>query len=747
MRSAILSIVLLLALFCAAKVHAQNEGNSWYFGNKAGISFSGSAPKALTDGALSTLEGCATISDKKGNLLFYTDGIKVYNRNHKLMPNGSDLAGDPSSTQSGIIVPKPLYPNIYYVFTVDKEAQARGLQYSEIDMTLDGGLGDVKVKNTFIKGPVSEKLTAVQHQNKKDIWVIAHEWGTDAFVVYLVTENGVSTTPVVSKTGTVHKGSTLNTIGYLKVSPGGGKIASVIKNASGAVEVFNFDNVTGAISNPLHLGNFGNPYGVEFSPDNTKLYISCYTKQELIQFDLTANAPALSQKLIFTSPNTISALQLAPDGKIYVSRNGSSKMGVIKDPNQVGTLCKYEDEGFSLGKKTCNAGLPTFIQSFFIPLTGFNYDAPCVEQTTGFYGISNSTPDSWKWNFGDIGSLDNESAVQNPSHTFMKIGRYRVELIIGRGGIYDTVIKYLDVLPKPKPDLGKDMLRCMGEEVLLDAGAGTKYLWSTGDTTQTIKAVNDGKYWVQVSNFACIGADTINIAFLEKDDLTLGSDTTLCQGSSMQLKSAIIGAKYLWNTGSRDSAISVTQTGNYWLQTSVGDCSVTDTVQVTFLPPPSVNLGNDSMICEGDEWILDAKNPGAQYEWSTGEKTQQITVKKGATYWVKVIAGDCFATDTVTLHPCRAKIIMPNAFTPHNNDSLNDHFRVFGSDIFNGRLTITNRWGQIIFQTTDIYKGWDGKFRGAKCPAGQYFWALYYWEYENGILYPKEAKGPLYIVH
>ncbi|MGZ5245444.1 MAG: T9SS type B sorting domain-containing protein, partial [Bacteroidia bacterium] len=99
MRSVLLPIVFLLSLFCAANLHAQNEGNNWYFGNKAGISFSGSTPKALTDGALSTLEGCATISDKKGNLLFYTDGIKVYNRKHKIMPNGSDLAGDPSSTQ------------------------------------------------------------------------------------------------------------------------------------------------------------------------------------------------------------------------------------------------------------------------------------------------------------------------------------------------------------------------------------------------------------------------------------------------------------------------------------------------------------------------------------------------------------------------------------------------------------------------------------------------------------------------
>ena len=735
-------------MFCAS-AYGQNEGNVWYFGSKAGISFNGSAPKPLTDGALSTLEGCATISDKKGNLLFYTDGVKVFNRNHKTMPNGTNLAGDPSSTQSGIIVPKPLYPNIYYVFTVDKEAQPKGLQYSEIDMTMDGGLGDVKVKNQPVLSPVAEKLTAVQHENKIDIWVICHEWKSDVFLAYLVTENGVSATPVKSKIGTVHTGNTLNTIGYLKVSPGGNKLASVIKSTDGAVELFDFDNRTGTITSAKHLGNYGNPYGVEFSPDNSKLYITCYTKQELLQFDISAgNAAdiAATKTLIHTSVNTISALQLAPDGKIYVSRNGSSKMGVIKNPNLKGINCNYADEGFSLGTRTCNAGLPTFIQSFFTPVTGFTYDAPCVGQPAGFYGISNTTPDGWRWNFGDVASADSNIATrQNPTHTFTKTGRYRVELIIERGGIFDTVVKYIDVQPKPNPELGRDILRCAGDEVVLDAGTGLKFLWNTGDTTQTIKVTTNGKYWVRVSNLSCSASDTVKVAFLSKDSLMLASDTTLCQGSTLTLKSDITGAKYLWNTGSRDSAILVNKSGIYWLQTSVGDCSIIDTVKVNFIPPPIIDLGRDSIVCENDEFMLDAGNPGAKYLWSTGEETQRIAIKKGGKYWVQVSGGDCYASDTVTYYPCRAKIFVPNAFTP-DGDHLNDTLHIYGTDIFDARLTITNRWGEIIYQSQEIHKGWDGKFRGRRCPSGQYFWTLYYWEYEGNILYPKEKKGPVYLL-
>jgi gliding motility-associated-like protein len=204
-----------------------------------------------------------------------------------------------------------------------------------------------------------------------------------------------------------------------------------------------------------------------------------------------------------------------------------------------------------------------------------------------------------------------------------------------------------------------------------------------------------------------------------------------------------LGAKYFWNTGSRDSAISVSQNGDYWLQTVVGECSVIDTVHVSFIPPPQVDLGKDSIFCEGDAFVLDAKNTGAAYKWNTGEETQKILVQKSGTYWVNISVGNCMASDTVRYFPCGANVIMPNAFSPNNNDSLNDYFHVYGTDIYNARLTITNRWGEIIFQTNDIYKGWDGKFKGKKSPVGQYFWTLYYWEYEGNILYPKEKKGRL----
>ena len=113
-------ILLIVSLVLWVNLSAQNEAANWYFGQNAGIQFdaSGNLISSINDGQLSTLEGCTSISDTNGDLLFYTDGRLVYNRNHQLMPNGTELYGDPSSTQSALVVPLPGSDTIYYIFTL-----------------------------------------------------------------------------------------------------------------------------------------------------------------------------------------------------------------------------------------------------------------------------------------------------------------------------------------------------------------------------------------------------------------------------------------------------------------------------------------------------------------------------------------------------------------------------------------------------------------------------------------------------
>ena len=156
-------IFLIAILFVPLLSTSQQQAAIWYFGDRAGLDFTTGVPIVLNDGALDTLEGCATISDAMGNLLFYTDGSTIWGSNHIPMPNGAGLLGDSSSSQSAIIVPAPDNVDIYYVFTVTFQAYPEGANYSVVDMSLNGGLGDVVTKNVALFAPAAEKLTAVQH--------------------------------------------------------------------------------------------------------------------------------------------------------------------------------------------------------------------------------------------------------------------------------------------------------------------------------------------------------------------------------------------------------------------------------------------------------------------------------------------------------------------------------------------------------------------------------------------------------
>src|SRR5215831_18462143 len=137
---------------------AQKQADWWFFGLNAGLNFNSGSPVAVTTGALSTSEGCSAISDSSGNLLFYTDGITVYTKQNTKMPNSGDLDGDISSTQSAQIVPLPGNPNLFYIFTTPAEGGSDGFRYSIVDLSLNGGLGDVTQKNIFIKDRVDEKV-------------------------------------------------------------------------------------------------------------------------------------------------------------------------------------------------------------------------------------------------------------------------------------------------------------------------------------------------------------------------------------------------------------------------------------------------------------------------------------------------------------------------------------------------------------------------------------------------------------
>ncbi|MBT3962986.1 MAG: hypothetical protein HOE95_02590, partial [Flavobacteriales bacterium] len=160
-----LIICLLMAAFLG---RAQSPSDWWYFGQYAGVHFTTSGPVADTNGALLTSEGCATLSSGEGDLMFYTDGLNVWDSTHNQMPNGFGLLGNGSSTQSGVIVPYPGNPDLYYIFAVRGCTGTAGgmpnflFSYSIVDMNLNGGLGDIdtSMKNIVLFDSAAEKITA-----------------------------------------------------------------------------------------------------------------------------------------------------------------------------------------------------------------------------------------------------------------------------------------------------------------------------------------------------------------------------------------------------------------------------------------------------------------------------------------------------------------------------------------------------------------------------------------------------------
>lgn len=355
------AFLLLLSAFTA---RAQRPTDIWYFGQQAGLSFADGSPKPLNDGKMSTYEGCAVATTSKGELLFYTNGTTVWNRQHRPMPNGTKLMGSGSSTQSALIVPDPGSGNIFYIFTVAPQGTSDGLRYSVVDMTRDDGLGDLPRVNLLLIQPVAEKLAAVRHANGRDTWVLAHRWNSNAFVAYLVTAEGISSgKPILSNVGSMNAGPGRNAIGALKFSPDGKHLAAALWKETNKFEVYDFDRTTGKVSNPRGYGPYPEAYGVEFSPDGSKLYGTCNGtgggETQIWQFDLAKKGAAT---LVGKSANRkIGALQAGPDGRIYVAREDNPNLGIIEKPNAAGKDCQYVDEGVKLGGRRSKLGLPAFV--------------------------------------------------------------------------------------------------------------------------------------------------------------------------------------------------------------------------------------------------------------------------------------------------------------------------------------------------------------------------------------------------
>ena len=555
----VLSLMLLLCLGGLLQAQDYKRTQNWYFGDSAGLSFATDPPTPLS-GALKTWEGCSVISDTSGNLLFYTNGIKVWNKNHQVMENGDSLNAHQSSTQATLIVPWPENDSLFYVFTTDAVGQFNGLQYSLVNIKENSGLGKVIKKNILLQTPVSEKLAGTKHLNGKDYWLVARGYTNNNFYSYLINKNGLVLCPVVTPIGAIAKNIS-DAQGEIKFSSDGTKLAEAIYNlAYNRVDLFSFNREKGVPYYATSIPNITLPYSVEFSPGSKYLYVGNRLNY-LYQYDLTSsngNDIRSTQYEIYFSGNTTnnyhSVIQKAPNNRLYIALWDSNYLSIINAPEKGGDSCNFIFKGLHLNKKS-QAGLPNFISSYFYqPNIDFAYTTNCQNDSI-YFAAKGGTVHSWQ-------IIDNQSIIHTSnqpttSYNFIDTGGYIVKLISGN----DTISKTINIEPKLK--LGKDTAVCNQGAFKLTVSPNHRCLsWQDGSDSLEYSVAQTGKYYVKAYNTrGCLVSDTITVIFasLSAPVITKQHDTLFTDNGSYTYK-----WRYNGNiTGGNSHFIKISQNGIY----------------------------------------------------------------------------------------------------------------------------------------------------------------------------------------
>ncbi|MBS1687586.1 MAG: gliding motility-associated C-terminal domain-containing protein [Bacteroidetes bacterium] len=695
----VLQLTIIFFLFLTPVLHAQKENNVWMFPPYYGLDFNGPAPTAITSKVpWVAINAVASVCDVNGQLLFYTNTDTIWDRKGNPMPTcttsawrkGYPAADDTTvlsynAPQGVIILPVLNNPQQYYVFVMSgSSAFISGsggwdfrLNYSIVDMSLNGGLGDVVSgkAHVHLDSALDCAMAAVPGDNC-NIWLLVHSRTSTTFKAYDITASGVNTTPVLSNAGTFTSlGSYSN--GEMAVSPNRKKIAltdqNILFNPPLGAEMCDFDPATGKASNAIMLDTLGLDQSVCFSPDNTKLYVSqygpTYPNSALVQYDITLSTPAAivasqvpiidSFDLCAPACGAAGEIRAGPDGKIYCTANADSTgmsqyIGCINSPNLRGTACNYVNN------------------AIYFPAVSY---------------------------MGLAQSLGTNFVKPLPPDTLYKLT--------------DTSMCI--------PGAG---------QITLHAPAGYNWLWNTGSIDSVITVRNGGKYFVRSVSYCTVTVDTFVVKYNDVS-FDLGNDTTFCMPPfPYVLRVSVPGVDYRWQSGSRDSFYTVTKTGHYSVTVSRDGCEDSAAVNIAYIDAKQ-DLGTDTIICADQpiQLSLQANVPdGATAIWSNGSYNTSLMVEDTGRYWVMVTDGPCLFSDSISVSKqlCECAFNMPSVFSP-NGDGKNDLFRPIiqpGCNVSRFMLKIYNRWGQMVWMSYSPSEGWDGTFQGVPQEIGDYMYLV-----------------------
>lgn len=603
-----------LFLLVAGSTYAQDE--LWYFGrgnvfNSGGLQFPG--PTSRNFECFTIYEAITVISDGSGNALFYSDGLKVYNKNNVQMPSGGGLLGSQESnvisttgsSLNGVVAfKKPGSLTEYYIFTINDclNSTRNGVRYNIVDMTQNGGLGDVTSKNNIVldgsSTPTAEMMTAASKPCSDTIWVVVHGAGNNNFYAIPVSPAGVGA-PVVTSVGPVI-GISDDRRGSFAFNSTATQLAMASMNGTGGY-IFNFNPNTGVVSNTT-LGVGGSSrvsttghYGCAWSPDDQKVYFTSLNSR-FVHFNTTLPYNAATNPSVIAANGFYGAVKKGADGKLYVGENMTNFLGTISSPNAADAAsCGWNPNGYNAGTLSWY-GLP----NNFIPQSGGGLQATITNPVSDTSVCANvaafqltAAQNTGNWSSSPSGFV-NSSGMFNPG--------------AGAGNGPWTVTVYYGNPPCLLNDSVKITVTVCCPPV-------------------STSAIND----------TCAGA-AINLA---SHVLQGTGNWSIVSGPG----GSIVGSTFTSNTAG-------TYTVRYTLSPLPGiGCTQYSEQTFTIKPLPVVNVADHS-ICQGDPaWVFDAGAGFNTYSWTgpvTGSSRTLSTSTQG-TYNVTVTLNGCSATDQAVL--------------------------------------------------------------------------------------------------
>ena len=673
MKRNILIPLLLFSLVLEAQL---NIAPIWCFGKNAGLDFRTTIPDTFTS-AISSGEGSAGATDEFGNIWFYTDGRDVFNRNHQKMPNGFGLTGGPSSSQSAIVLQHPSQRDArqFYVLTVPEYAGSAGFCYSVVDMNLDNGNGDVVIKNNRLyPGVLSEQMQPAMHSNGVDYWVVIKGFGNDSLFTYLIDSSGIH----LKKRFSFGKGIT-NTIGCMRFNLDYSRFAYTCYDYTGYIEICDFNTSTGDITNPLLINDLYDPYGVNFSPDGSKLYVGHLQTRKLYQFDLSNyNAAAISaSKYLLASGEAFGQINRAANGKYYEAVLQKNAISEIGNPNASGSACNFMMDKVSTGGKMVVYGLPLFY-AFAMPKASISVKGKCVEDTVVFSCNLKPGKDVFTWELNTGTGFKTVSNNSFYKYKFNAPGTYYMRLINAPDTITDTI----HIITCAKDTLKWTIKgNCQRDTVFfssnLKAGLDS-IIWQLDEGAGYYLASRQAAF---SKYFNSVGQFKVRL---------IGFNDTLEQVVMLQKCDSLE-----WRISGKcfDDGLSL------W---------------------SNLQFGRDSIL-----WQIDRGNG---YLTVSRLATDKLQFDSAVSFKIRLMGADDTLEQTFSLMDCSSSCVIriPNVFTP-NDDWINDRFLYQTKCVLeHPELLIFNRWGEQLFESHVQGEYWDGTYCSKVCPDGLYLYILSY---------------------